>query len=55
MEIKDHRVYVNGTELEEPYISEKPLGDFPKWWFPRIPCLYWVIIEMTAGTAGMPT
>ncbi|MGI6697957.1 MAG: signal peptidase I [Clostridiales bacterium] len=30
VEIKDHRVYVNGTELEEPYISEKPLGDFPE-------------------------
>lgn len=30
VEIKGHKVYVNGLELDEPYINEKPLGDFPE-------------------------
>lgn len=30
VEIKNHRVYVNGEELEEDYILEKPLGDYPE-------------------------
>jgi signal peptidase I len=28
VEIKNHKVYVNGTVLDEPYINERPLADF---------------------------
>lgn len=28
VEVRDHRVYLNGVELDEPYINEKPLGNF---------------------------
>lgn len=30
VEIRNHKVYVNGVELDEPYISERPLGEFPE-------------------------
>lgn len=30
VEIKNHRVYVNGTRLDEPYINEKPIMDYPE-------------------------
>jgi signal peptidase I len=30
VEVRDHRVYLNGTELDEPYINERPLGNFPE-------------------------
>ncbi len=29
IEIRDSKVYVNGTELKEPYINEKNLQDYP--------------------------
>jgi len=29
VEIKDHKVFVNGQELDEPYIMEKTLSDYP--------------------------
>ncbi len=30
IEVRNHRVYINGTELEEPYVNEKPLGNYPE-------------------------
>ncbi len=30
VEIKNQRVYVNGAQLEEPYINERPVADFPE-------------------------
>ncbi len=35
VEVRNHRVYINGVELNEPYINERPLGDYSEVVVPR--------------------
>lgn len=35
VEVRDHRVYLNGTELKEPYINESPIMDYPESTVPK--------------------